>query len=110
MTRQQILAMVDTEKPNAVPPQDKERWLCEIEEQVRSVVKGYEEPQQEEELLLQGRYSAVYRFWIEAQIDWYNAEIGKYNNAMALFNTVWQDWMNAYNREHMPNGTQSLRF
>ena len=54
------------------------------------------------ELIAPAPYDEMYIRWLEAQIDYANGEIGKYNNAMSTYNSIVTNFRNYYNREHLP--------
>jgi len=56
----------------------------------------------ERELLIPHPYEDAYVKYLSAQVDYHNGEYERYNNAMMMFNTVYQAYANGYNREHMP--------
>ena len=43
------------------------------------------------------------------QNDYYNGEMDKYNNAMAMFYAAYDGFKNHYNRTHMPKG-QKIKY
>ena len=54
------------------------------------------------ELLVPAPFDEVYLRWLEAQIDYHNGEYDKYNNAIIMFNTVFEAYQAYYTRTHMP--------
>ena len=48
--------------------------------------------------------------WLECQIDYANAEFGKYNNSAAMFQAEYDAFANWYNRTHKPKGTRIRYF
>lgn len=62
------------------------------------------------ELLVPAPYDELYLWWLSAQIDYHNAELAKYNNSIALFNTGYSVYAELYNREHMPLGAKCRFF
>ena len=54
------------------------------------------------ELLIPAPYDEVYLRWMEAQIDYYNGEYDKYNNAIIMFNTAFEAYQKHYNSAHKP--------
>lgn len=53
-----------------------------------------------DKLIASGPYEDMYYRWVEAQIDYANNEIQRYNNALALFNDAYQKFRNYFNRTH----------
>jgi hypothetical protein len=56
------------------------------------------------ELLVHAPHDELYLYWLEAQIDYWNGEMAKYNNSIEMFNAVYEAFANHYNRVHMPKG------
>lgn len=56
-------------------------------------------------LLVSAPYDEIYLRWLEAQIHYHNGEYDKYNNAMAMYQTIYDGFANFYRRTHMPKGT-----
>ena len=54
------------------------------------------------ELLIPAPYDKVYLLWMEAQIDYYNGEMVRFNNSITMFNHMYEAYERFYNREHMP--------
>jgi hypothetical protein len=46
----------------------------------------------------------MYLFWLESKIDYWNGEMGKYNNSISMFNTAYAEYERYYRRTHMPKG------
>ncbi len=63
-----------------------------------------------DELSLPPPYDGAYLRYMEAQIDYANGEYGKYNNAMDLFNTLWQGYAAYYCRTHRAKAVRSRYF
>lgn len=117
MTLEACINMVDGLKPNRFTKAQKVQWLSEIDGEIaREVLLTHEDiPQGAEdfsgydpdtdddtELLAPFPHDMLYRWYLESQIDLYNAELGKYNNSRELFNNAYLTYRNAYNRAHMP--------
>lgn len=96
---------VDEKKHNVFPMEDKLRWLFQAEQMVRELEsrhgrrKELSFPEPDTELLAPAPYDQLYLRWLEAQIDYTNQEYLKYNNAMALFNTLWGEYAGKLSRE-----------
>ena len=56
-------------------------------------------------LLIPEPYSGVYQRYLEAQIDYYNGDHMRYINSMTMFNTALSEYVDFYNRTHMPKAT-----
>lgn len=123
MTISEAINKIDSLKPNNFHEEDKIGWLSILDftimrEMVDTheggediVFEGYtEETDLDTELLAPAPYDEMYLRWLEAQIDYANNEFGKYNNAIAMFNTAYGAYNNYYNRTHMPKGKQRKYF
>lgn len=111
----EIIGMVDAIKPNRFERSQKIRWISELESTMyREVVltheggegirfTGYDESTPDTTpLIVQEPYSMVYRWYLEAQMDLANGELGKYQNSMALYNSAYTSFLDGYNRQHPP--------
>lgn len=109
MTVSEAIAWVDDKKPNGYAREDKESWLREVEAMARELYGRYREAPElpEEALSLPAPYDRAYLRYLEAQIDYVNGEYGRYNNAMELFNTLWQEYARLYCRTHTPKAAAS---
>lgn len=63
------------------------------------------EEDKDTELLIPEPYSSVYIRWLEAQIDYYNGEYARYANSMTMYNVALSEYVDFYNRTHMPKST-----
>ena len=111
----EAISTVDALKPNTYTPEDKIGWLSSLDARVKSQIinahecndpisfYGYDSVlDQETELLVPAPYDEMYLRWLEAQIDYYNDENDRYNNAIILFNNVYEGYKKHYTRTHMP--------
>ena len=122
MTITEAITQVDTLKPNAYSTSDKISWLSRLDGMVKRLIidtheggedvvfSGYDsETDMETELLVSAPFDDIYLRWLEAQIDYANAEFNKYNNSILMFNAAYDVFSNHYNRNHMPT-TKNKRF
>ena len=113
---------IDALKQNTFSNTDKIGWLstldgivkCEIidtHEGANNIIfNGYDDSTPNDtELLVPAPYDDVYIKWLEAQINYGNGEIGKYNNSMTMFNAAYSTFERYYNRTHMPKG-QKIKY
>lgn len=120
----EVLSLVDSIKPNTRTAEEKTLWLNNIDRMVfEEIIKahegfediefnGYDEnTPQDQALLIPKHYGAdIYRFYIETQIDLANAEYSKYNTSMQLFQMAYNNYAQAYTREHMPLTAAEFRY
>lgn len=59
-------------------------------------------------LLCPSMFKDLYRYWIEKNVDISNREIGAANNAMAIFQTYYDDYFAYYNRNHRVKGCRQI--
>lgn len=115
MTVREAIALADRLKPNRFSDADKLKWLSELDGMIArelmdthegspltGAFSGYTEERDDVELLAPFPYDALYRWYLESQIDLGNMEIAKYNNSKALFNSAYLTYTDHYNRTHMP--------
>ena len=107
---------IDSLKHNTYTERDKVAWLSELDSMVKVEIidthegegtfTGYDDltDLQKTELLIPAPYDKAYLLWMEAQIDYYNGEYDKYNNAIDMFYEAYEGYRNYYNRTHMPKG------
>lgn len=124
MTVNEVIGIVDRSKPNRFTAAEKFRWLSDIdglicrelldthEESGRAgQFSGYAEGVDENtRLIAPFPYDALYRWYLESQIDLHNMEIAKYNNSRNLFNNAYLTYTDWYNRTHMPKQVSGFRF
>ena len=113
MTIKEIIDKTDTLKPNQYSAADKMDWLSDLDGRVMKEVilrheyvgempefSRYTDPSAE--LLVGEPYLDLYLYYLLAQIDFYNAEYGRYNNSSAAFNQAYSDFSRNYHRTHRP--------
>lgn len=106
---------IDSLQHNTYTNADKVAWLSRLDSMVKKLIIDTHEGAEEviftgyndstdlqTELLVPEPFDEVYLRWLEAQIDYHNGEYGKYNNAIAMYNTAYEAYRNDYNRTHMP--------
>ena len=111
----EAISKVDALKPNTYTPEDKIDWLSTLDHRVKTqIIDTHEcnEPiyfygydgliDQETELLVHAPYDEMYLRWLEAMIDYHNSDDDRYNNAIILFNNVYEGYKKHYTRTHMP--------
>lgn len=115
MTISDALTLVDRLKPNQYTDTMKVKWLSKLDGQIYKEVflthegnevesfSGYDEANQDTVLLVPYPYDEdIYNYFLQAQIDKENGEMGKYNQNITLYNNAYRNFQNDYNRTHMP--------
>ena len=123
MTTLEAIARADKSKPNGYEKVDKMVWLSTCEWNIyRDIVETHEDSEevtftgynedtpQDTILIAPAPYDELYVRWLEAQIDYANGEIGKYNNSMALYNEAMLSFRNYYNRIHKPLQNNDMKY
>lgn len=115
MTIREAIDKIDTLKPNNYSEAEKILWLSNLDGIIKEeiidtheggedvVFNGYsEDTARDTELLVPAPYDDLYIKWLESQIDYANAEYGKYNNSSTAYNNAFSTYERYYNRHHMP--------
>ena len=114
MTALDVITRVDGRLHNIFTREEKLHWLNHLERMASQLLNRCGVEHQPEELTpetvlsIPEPFSQVYERWLEAQIDYANQEYLKYNNAMALFQTFWQEYANSLRRENPGEGRRTF--
>lgn len=95
------------------------RWLSDVEQKLiddifsrhegmEVIFERYTENSMEEELLAPDPYSELYVHYLMSQIDYYNNEIGRYQNTAAMYNQKWKEFADYWNRTHKSTGIVTM--
>jgi hypothetical protein len=119
MTIMDAIGRIDELKPNSFSQSEKIKWLSFLDGVIKSEIIdtheggddvnfiGYtEDVDSTTVLLVPAPYDDIYLKWLEAQMDYYNGEYGKYNNSLVAYNDAYAMYQKHYNRTHMPKGTK----
>lgn len=117
MTIMEAINRIDAIKPNSYSQTEKMKWLSTLDGIIKTkiidthegdeavVFDGYtEETNLTTKLLVPAPYDDIYLFWLESKIDYWNGEMGRYNNSISMYNTAYAEFEKYYNRTHMPKG------
>lgn len=115
MTLMEAIHRIDTIKPNSYTQAEKIKWLSALDGIIKTelidthegaenvVFNGYtEETELNTTLLVPHPYDDIYLFWLESKIDYWNGEMGKYNNSITMYNEAYSNFERYYNRKNMP--------
>lgn len=106
---------LDALKFNTYSQNDKIKWLHVIDMALKSMIfdncedspaadfHGYtEDTPLDTELLVPAPFDELYLRWMEAQIDYHNGEMDKYNNSISLYNAMYRAFGDYYIQHHKP--------
>lgn len=121
ITLDEAITYFDEQCPNQYSREEKIRWISELDEQIyENIISTRENPAVTEfdgydddasgntVLLVPSLYKEMYRYWLEKSVDYNNREIGAYNNAMAMYQTYYENYFAWYNRNHMATGNRQF--
>lgn len=125
MTINEVIAEIDILKPNMYGEKEKIKWLSRLDARIYNEIictheynedeeeisfTGYTENDGETTLIAGEPYDEMYVRWLEAQMDYSNMEYENFNNANAVFESIYREYANAYNRAHMPKGARKIYY
>ena len=114
MTIREAIAQLDNIKPNVYDIPTKVKWLESLDSKIKTSIidtheggeavymPKYSPANIDQELLVGGVYDDMYIHWLKAMIDLSNNEYDLYNNEKAVFEALYVEFENYYNRTHMP--------
>lgn len=118
----EAIEQVDVLRRNHYGQKEKIAWLSRLDHRVKHKIidtheggtgvafAGYDEDTDVNTVLLvQAPYDEMYLQYLIAQIEYFDQQGSRYNNANRLFESVWNDYACWYNRTHMPIGPR-LKF
>lgn len=114
MTAWDAARWVDDKQHNVYSLEDKLQWLTQAEQMAAQLRQrcglepGIQPLEPETKLSIPEPFDQLYLRWLEAQIDYANQEYLKYNNAMALFSGLWQDYANFVRRNAAMDGRRKF--
>lgn len=119
MTISEAINKIDALKFNTYTQAEKVSWLSTLDGLIKNEIVNMHEGAEEVEFTGYGEstptdtvliapfpYDDMYIKWLEAQIDYTNAEYDKYDNSKLAFNTLYSAFYNWYTRTHKPIGKQ----
>lgn len=102
-TLQEVIARVDEIKPNAFSDEIKVSWLNALEGRIvvdvfqlpraEAIARHHTEEDLGQELLVKFPHDDIYEAWLAAKIDFANGEYEKYQNSMAMYNELYEDFV-----------------
>lgn len=123
MTIIEAINTIDALYPNTYSQEQKKAQLSKLDGVIKRDIidkhegseevtfNGYDEnTPQDTVLLVPAPYDDIYIFWLQTWIDYWNGEMGRYNNSTSMYKTAYSNFERAYNREHMPKATKIKYF
>ena len=116
MNVREILAMVDQLRPNAYTDGEKIALLNTIEGRVYTDIyqkaedfegefEPFAEGEEERELSVPVPFTDLYLYYIASRIDYFNGDVGRYNDSIVLYNDAWDMFASHYRENHKPKQT-----
>lgn len=114
MTIREALTGMDALRQNSYTQEDKIAWLSQLDGKISLMIldahegrdipfAGYEgDCSLDTRLLVDKPFDELYLYWLEAQICYRDGEIGDYNAAIAQYNRLYNAFLDAYRKQHMP--------
>ena len=115
MTIIEAINRIDNIKPNTYSQEEKVQWLSTLDGTIKKEVIDTHEGAEavpfqgytantplNTVLLVPAPYDQIYIAYLEMQIDYANAEYGKYSNSMSMYNQAFAAFERYYNRENKP--------
>lgn len=111
-----IIDRVDMLEPNQYPAEQKIRWLSALDGKIfEEIICTHDDPVIEsfvryetgrEELIIGEPYGEdIYYNYLQMKIAAENSEANRYNRRASMFASLYQEWVNYYNRTHLPRRT-----
>lgn len=122
MTISEVINEVDALHRNAFDVSQKIAWLSQADSMVqRMVLEPYKGDNQtfsgyttdtpgDTVLLMPAPFDAAYKHYLSAQIHQANQELDKYNNEIAQFDSLFNEYSAWYRRTHTISDGQRFRF
>lgn len=120
MTVLEAIQEIDSLKPNAYPQSQKVQWLDRLDQFIqRSVLDRYPDRVAEvgfqagnpgRELLMPAPFDQGYLHWLESKIHYFNEEIDRYNSAVRMFRSVFEDYQRELHRRAQAPTPGPFRF
>ena len=119
----EAIARLDNLKHNTFSIEEKVAWLSKVDAMIkRHIIDTHEgagtitfngytpDKDMQTELLAPEPFDELYLRYMEAQVDYHNAEYDGYNQAILMFKAEYNGYERWYNRTHMPIGGKMKYF
>lgn len=117
MKLKQVIDLVDGIEPNAYTNEVKTAWLNEVEGMVQTdvMLRAIEDidqytwtDDQQTVLLVRPPHDKLYRFYLQAMIQFANGEYDRYSNTMTVFNGAYGEFVRWFSRTVYPAGREAV--
>lgn len=111
----EAIGRLDEQLFNTYSQAEKIEWLSRLDQMVITQIIDKADPGEatnflgytaetptDTQLLIPAPYDEAYLRWMEAQIHYCNGEYDRYNNAIILFNKLFNEYAAFYIQEHKP--------
>lgn len=102
MTILDAIERADAMRPNAMALEYKRKWVLDLDEDVRKMMKS-DAAGKGEGLLLEAPHDEAYVFFLASMIDIYNADMSLYANDKAVYEAAIADARAEWRRDHKPS-------
>lgn len=116
-TLNEVIERVDKVKPNTYDDNTKADWIYRMEGRLRREVIKENPPQQyvdpddnDRELLVDYPYDNMYDYYLMAMISYQDKEYGDYNNAIQMFENIYEEHAKWYIRTNKPKSDGSFKY
>ena len=109
MTLAKAIENFDAERINKVSLERKIEWISQLDKKIHTeilsdrgdaVFGGYTvDTPFTTELKAHSSYEEIYNLYLNMKMDYMNGEIGRFNNSAILFNRIFKEMHDAFNRE-----------
>ena len=115
-TLNEVIERVDKVKPNTYDESTKADWLYRLDGRICREVFEKEPPEPyiypedgDRELLVGFPYDNMYDFYLQAMISYSDKEYADYNNAIQMFNQIYETHAKWYIRNNNPASSGGFR-
>lgn len=123
MTILEAIRRVDALQHNTFSQEEKVEWLAQVDALIsEELIRTHEDPEGktfrvydeqtplDQQLLVPPPFEELYLHYIQAMMDYHNAEYDRYNRSMGMYQATLSAFTNFYNRTHRPLGQRFSYF
>ena len=119
MTVMEAIHEIDSLRPNAYSQNQKILWLDRLDSFIRNtILSRYPEKNMDllklgtadRELLMQAPFDEAYLHWLESKIHYFNEETERYNGAVRMFRSVFEDYQRDLHQKTPGENPGTFRF